>query len=193
MSTRTNNPRKRAYPPAQLTNDSHDCNHSKTSVAEFFVLVINPALIAVIHPVRSTEDVSWNVARALLDLLSHPLNSATSQDELKPSNKWELLSSLKRVAGKSTVESRVDTSRSDVPSQAGSHGNTPVLELSLTVMSHDYVRLSLGQTQWIEEARWRNNSDNGLIFPCGKSRARLGLGGWGKSSATRETTTLVNP
>jgi hypothetical protein len=104
---------------------------------------------------------------------------------LEPSNERKVLGSLKRVAGELTVESRVDTSSCDVPSQASSHGNTTVLEFRFTVMSHDSIGLSSRETHRIKETHWWRNSDNSLVLPCGKGGSRLGLGGRYESGAVK--------
>ena len=63
-----------------------------------------------------------------------------------------LLHSLERVAGKLRVESGVNASGGDVPSEAGGHGDTAMLELGLSVEVHGSVVLALGETQWVEVA-----------------------------------------
>jgi len=148
-----------------LDDDSHYGDHSKTSVVDLLVLVVNPALIAIINPVRGSEDVSWDVSRALLDILCDPLNSPASKDELKPSDQRKLIGGLKRVTGKARVESGVHTRSGDVPSKAGGHSNTSVLELGLAVESHDIFRFTLGETQGIKESHRGGDTNNGLILP----------------------------
>lgn len=139
-------------------------------------MVGNPAFITVIDPVRCSKKVTWLVSWTILDLLGNPLNGTASEDKLDPSNGREFLHGLERVTGELTVEGRVDTSSSDVPSQAGSHGNTTVLEFRLAVVSHGRVALSLGQTNRIKETHWRGDTNSGFVNPCVK-RSTLGLDG----------------
>jgi hypothetical protein len=149
-----------------LSEDSSESKHSKTSIVEFSVLVANPSFIAVVDPVSRSEDVTGDVARALLDLFRQPLNRTATNDKLEPSYKGELVSGLKRVAGKAAVEGRVDTTGGDEPSQTGSHGNTAVLEFRLTVVRHGGVALALRQTDRIEESNRGRDSDDSLVNPC---------------------------
>ena len=71
----------------------------------------------------------------------------SAKKELDPANRVELLSGLKRVVGEITIKGGMDTSCVEVPSQAGSHGDTPVLEFSLTVVADGLIVLVLGKTK----------------------------------------------
>ena len=95
----------------------------QASVGQFLVLVVNPSSIGVVDPVGSSKDVTRHISRTSLDLFRQPFHCSASQDELKPADKWQLSGRLKRIAGKLAVERRVDTSSSNEPSEAGSHGN----------------------------------------------------------------------
>lgn len=161
-----------------LYKDSHKGNHGKTSIVNLLVLIIYPSLITIVYPIGSSKDITWLISRTSLNLLSKPLNSSTSKDKLKPSNDGKLLGSLKRIGGEGAVEGGVDSSSGDVPSEAGSHGNTAVLELSLAVEVHNLVGFSRGESEGIEKASGCGDSDDVLVFPCldGGGRADVGLG-----------------
>lgn len=165
-----------------LHKDSHKGNHSKTSIVNLLVLIIHPSLITIVYPVSSSKDIPRLISRTSLNLLSEPLNSSTSKDELEPSNSGKLLGGLKRVGGESAVEGGVDSSSGDVPSEAGSHGNTAVLELSLAVEVHDLVGFSRGESEGIEEAHGSGDSNDVLVLPClkGGGGADVGLGAGGE-------------
>jgi len=167
-----------------LNKDSHESNHGKTSIVDFPVLVINPSLITIINPVRSSEDITWLVSRACLDLLREPLNSTTSENELKPSNGRKLLGSLERVGGECAIECGVYSSSGDVPSETGGHGDASVLELGFTVHGHDLVGFSGGESEGIEESHGGGHSYDGLVLPCvegGAAGSSLGDGGKGRT------------
>jgi len=99
-----------------LVDNSHDGNHRQASVVELLVLVVNPAIIAVINPVSRTKKIPRDVSGSLLDLLSKPFDSTATEDKLNPSNNRKLSSGLKGIVGEGTVESRVHTSGVEVPS-----------------------------------------------------------------------------
>merc|ERR1719215_46345 len=90
-----------------LNYDSHDGNHGKTSIVDLLVLVIDPALIAVIHPVRCAEQISRHVTGTLLNVLCEPFNGTTSKNELQPSYRRKLFGSLQGIRRKSGVKSGV--------------------------------------------------------------------------------------
>ena len=155
-----------------LGKDSHEGNHRQSSVVDFLVLVVNPSLIRVVNPVGSSQKISRDVSRAVLDLLGEPFNSTTSEDELEPSDSRELLGGLERVVGKGRVEGRVDSSGIEVPSEASGHGNTSVLELGFAVHVHCGIILTLGKTHRIEESHRGGDSDDSLVLPGGKRSLR---------------------
>jgi hypothetical protein len=71
---------------------------------------------------------------------------------LKPSNSRKLNHSLKRIIAQFTVEGGVNSSSIQIPSKAGSHGNTTVLELGLPVIFHGGFRFSSRETKGIKES-----------------------------------------
>ena len=151
---------------SSLSNDAHKGNHCKSSIADLPVLVVNPSSITVIDPVGGSEDVTSLVSWALLDLLSHPFDGSASKNELNPADRVELLSGFKRVVGEFAIEGGVNTSGVEVPSQACSHGDTSVLELSLTVVAHGLIVLVLGKTEGIKESHGGEDSNTCLVLPC---------------------------
>ena len=169
-----------------LVNNSHDGNHGQPSVVNLFVLVVDPSLIAVVNPVRGAKEVSRDVSRSLLDLLSEPLNGSTSEDELQPSDSGQLNGSLERIVAKSRVEGGVDASSVQVPAEAGRHGNASVLELGFAVEHHGGVVLAVRQAEGVEVAHRRCDADDlvldpgiqlrglGLLRDRGKGRAVVG-------------------
>jgi hypothetical protein len=157
-----------------LNQDAHEGNHCKSSVADLPVLVVHPSSITVIGPVGGSEDVTGLVSWAFLDLLSQPFNGSASKNELGPTDRVELLSGFKRVVGELAIKGGVDTSGVEVPSQAGSHGDTSVLEFSLAVVAHGLIVLALGKTEGIKESHGGEDSDTCLVLPC-RQRGSAGL------------------
>eukprot|EP00531_Pseudo-nitzschia_arenysensis_P002723 CAMPEP_0116119746 /NCGR_PEP_ID=MMETSP0329-20121206/2809_1 /TAXON_ID=697910 /ORGANISM="Pseudo-nitzschia arenysensis, Strain B593" /LENGTH=290 /DNA_ID=CAMNT_0003613475 /DNA_START=213 /DNA_END=1082 /DNA_ORIENTATION=- len=151
-----------------LRNDSHESNHRQSSVVDFLVLVVNPSFIGVVNPVGSSQKIARLVSRAVLDLLGEPFDGTASQDELEPSDSRELLGGLKRVVRKRRVEGGVDSGGIEVPSEAGSHGNTSVLELGLTVHVHGGIVLALGKAHGVEESHRGGDTNDILVLPGGK-------------------------
>lgn len=168
-----------------LYKDSHKGNHGKTSIVNLLVLIIHPSLITIVYPIGSSKDITRLISRTSLNLLSEPLNSSASKDKLEPSNGGKLLGSLKGVGGEGAVEGGVDSSSSDVPSEAGGHGDAAVFELGFAVEVHDLVGFSRGESEGIEEAHGSSDSDDVLVFPClergGGADVGLGDGGEGRA------------
>ena len=161
-----------------LSDHAHDGKHSKTAVVDLLVLVINPSIVAVVDPVGGTKDVAGLVSGSGLDLLSEPLDGAAAKDELEPADGGELSGSLEGVRGELAVEGGVDAGGGDVPSEAGSHGDTAVLKLGLAVHGHGGVVLALGKTEGVEEANGGGDTDDHVILPAVEGGGGLGnLGG----------------
>mmetsp|Transcript_2327 Transcript_2327/g.5018 ORF Transcript_2327/g.5018 Transcript_2327/m.5018 type:complete len:206 (+) Transcript_2327:209-826(+) len=148
-----------------LVHDTGEGEHGETPVVDLLVLVGNPAFIAVVNPVRSSKKISGNISGPFLNLLSQPLNGTTSEDELEPSDSGKLNHRLKGIVGQGAVECGVDASCVEVPSEAGSHGDTTMLELGFPVVLHCGIRLSLRESEGIEESNWSGDADNGIIDP----------------------------
>mmetsp|Transcript_11870 Transcript_11870/g.25516 ORF Transcript_11870/g.25516 Transcript_11870/m.25516 type:complete len:225 (+) Transcript_11870:231-905(+) len=158
-----------------LVNHTSNGKHSKTSIVHLLVLVRNPSLITVVNPVGGSKKITRLISRSLLNLLSEPLNSTTSEHELNPTNSGELNHGLKRIVGKSTVEGGVDSTGVEVPSEAGSHGNTAMFELGFPVVFHGDIILALGKSEGVEEASRGGDTNHSILNPCRK----LGGGGNG--------------
>ena len=173
-----------------LRKDSHKGNHRQSSVIDFLVLVVNPSLIGVVDPVGGSQNITGDVSGAVLDFLGKPFNGTTSEDELEPSDSGELLCGLEGVVGKGRVEGGVNSGGVEVPSEAGGHGDTSVLEFGLTVCVHCGIVLALGKTQGVEVSHGRGDSDDVLVPPGGKGCLRcLRLLGRSKGGAVHQNKT----
>jgi hypothetical protein len=104
---------------------------------------------------------------------------------LKPPNSRKLNHSLKRVIAQFTVEGRVDSSGVQVPSKAGSHGNTSVLELRLPVIFHLGIRFSGRETKGVEESD--RGCDSNLVVDPG---IEFGLSGAGRFGGSKGSTVV---
>lgn len=142
-----------------LSQDTHECQHGKTSVGDFPVLEVHPSCIGVIDPVAGSEQITWLGTWAFLNLGRQVFNGTTANDELNPGNWSKLRGSLQRIIGQLAVKGRVDTTGVQVPAQAGSHGNTAVLDFRLTVVEHGLFVLVGGQAEGIEEADGRSDAN----------------------------------
>jgi hypothetical protein len=149
-----------------LSEESNKGKHCQASIGDLLVLVFDPAFVAIVYPVGSSEHIARYVAWTSLDLLCQPFHSSTSQNELKPADKGQLCSSLERVAGKLAVECRVDSGSCNKPSETRRHADTAVLELGFTVIVHDLVALVAGETKGIEKASGCQNSNRVVVLPC---------------------------
>jgi hypothetical protein len=166
-----------------LSDHAHDGKHSKTAVVDLPVLVVEPSLVAVVNPVGGTKDVSGLVSGPGFDLLSEPLDGAAAKDELEPADGGELSGGLKGVGGELAVKGGVDAGGGDVPSEAGGHGNTAVLELGLAVHGHGGIVLALGKTEGVEEANGSGNANDHVVLPPVQGGGGLGNLGRSKGGA----------
>ncbi|VEU40484.1 unnamed protein product [Pseudo-nitzschia multistriata] len=166
-----------------LGDDTHEGNHSQSSVVDFLVLVVNPSLVRVVDPVGGSQEIARYVSGAVLDLLREPLDGTAAQHELEPANGGEFLGGLKGVVAEGRVEGGVDSGGVEVPSEAGSHGDASVLELGLAVHVHGGIVLVLGKTDGVKETHGCGDSNHVLVLPGGQRRCLLLLLGRSKGGA----------
>mmetsp|Transcript_10293 Transcript_10293/g.28397 ORF Transcript_10293/g.28397 Transcript_10293/m.28397 type:complete len:203 (-) Transcript_10293:52-660(-) len=167
----------------RLVVHAHNGQHGQTSIVNLLVLVVHPTFIAVINPVGGSKNIPGNVSRALLDLFGQPFHGSASKEELQPTHKGELLGRFQGIGRQFAIKRRVHTRGGNIPSQAGRHCHTAVLQFGFAVILHNFIRLASGKTQWIKETNGGGNARDGFVLPCRQlGRTSGGLRSGSKSS-----------